>query len=645
MTRTAQQVNMSFVLCPFAALPPSSHMRVLHIGKYFAPSVGGMERFVEDLIGAQHRAGHASFALVHTDGRAPHNGDPLWLRRVPVWMKLAFAPIAPAFLPAINRAIDDWQPDYLHFHLPNLSAFKALFSRRARRLPWVIHWHADVVASKHSLGLRLLYPFYRPFEQALLERAALVICTSEAYLESSAPLAAFREKCAVVPLGIDPARMKAPSEPTANVWSPDRLRLLALGRLTYYKGFDTLIRAVGQVPGAELRIVGDGADRKALSALIVALQLESRVFLEGALDDDACARLYATADAFCLPSRERTEAFGVVLLEAMHHGLPLLVSAIKGSGVNDVVRDGVTGRLLPVDEPAAWCEAIMQLAANPDERARMGQAGRERVYRKYAIGAVEKYLAQTITSWLAPDAPLPEAHERPLIVIPAKDEAVTIAKVVADVIALGYADVLVVDDGSSDDTGLVAQHAGARTIRAPLPQGAWGAMQTGIRYAVRHNFSSVITMDADGQHRAHEIDRLLYAARFADVVIGACPSRGSRARKFVWFFFRQITGFSLEDLTSGFRLYNARACAALAGRSATLIDYQDMGVLLLLRNSGLSFAEVEVEMSVRVSGISRIFYSWWAVVRYVIETTVLCLAYGLPSLRSTKSAKPTSQLT
>ena len=605
-------------------------MRVLHIGKYFAPSVGGIERFVQDLIGAQHRAGHASFALVHSDGKAPHVDDPDWLRRVPVWMTLAFAPLAPAFFTAINRAIDDWKPEYLHLHVPNLSAFAALFSRRARRLPWVVHWHADVVASKHSLGLRLLYPFYRPFEQALLERATLVICTSEAYLDSSGPLAAFREKCAVVPLGIDPARMAASDKAPDADWTPGRIRLLALGRLTYYKGFDTLIRAVAQVPNAELRIVGDGQDRKALSELIRELGSEKRIFLDGQLSDEACAALYATADVFCLPSRERTEAFGVVLLEAMHHGLPLLVSAISGSGVTAVVLDGVNGRLLPVDQQDVWRDTIVQLAADPDQRTRMGLAGRERVTRKYAIDTVEKQLTQTISNWLAPDAPLPEAHERPLIVIPAKDEAVTIASVVADVIALGYADVLVVDDGSSDDTGRVARQAGARTIRAPLPQGAWGAMQTGIRYAMRHNFSSVITMDADGQHQPDELARILQAARYADVVIGACPSRGSRARKFAWSFFRRLTGFSLEDLTSGFRLYNARACALLAGESATLIDYQDMGVLLLLRNANLTFAEVEVQMNPRIDGVSRIFHSWRAVAKYMVETTVLCIAHGPP---------------
>lgn len=607
-------------------------MRVLHIGKYFAPNVGGIERFVEDLVAAQHRAGHASFALVHSDSKDSAGNDPEWLRRVPVWTTLAFAPLAPAFLGAINRAIDDWKPDYLHLHVPNLSAFAALFSRSARRLPWVVHWHADVVASKHSLGLRLLYPFYRVFEQTLLERATLVICTSEAYLNSSAPLAAFREKCAVVPLGLDPARMAVSGKATED-WTPGCIRLLALGRLTYYKGFDTLIRAVAEVPNAELRIVGGGADRKVLSELVHALDSEKRILLLGQLSDEACAALYATADVFCLPSRERTEAFGVVLLEAMHHALPLLAARIPGSGVSSVVLDGVNGRLLPVDQPGAWRDAIIDLAADREQRVRMGQAGRQRVNRKYNIDSIEKHLTQTVTSWLAPDAPLPEAHERPLIVIPAKDEAVTIAQVVADVIALGYVDVLVVDDGSSDDTGLAARQAGARTIRAPLPQGAWGAMQTGIRYAVRHNFSSVITMDADGQHQPGELGRILQAARYADVVIGACPSRGSRARKFAWSFFRRLTGFSLEDLTSGFRLYNARACTLLAGEGATLIDYQDMGVLLLLRKANLTFAEVEVQMNPRIDGVSRIFHSWRAVAKYMVETTILCIAHGSPKGR------------
>ena len=295
-----------------------------------------------------------------------------------------------------------------------------------------------------------------------------------------------------------------------------------------------------------------------------------------------------------------------------------------------LVINGRTGRLAAVDDPISWRDAIDALRVSPGALARMGEAGFQRLHRAFNIHVVQSTLSATIEATLAPDAPRPEAHARPLVVIPAKNEAITIARVVQNVLNEGFADVLVVDDASDDDTGHVARAAGAVVLRATLPQGAWGAMQTGIRYGVRHNFTSVITLDADGQHRPEEINRLLQAAKFVDVVIGACPSRGSAARKFAWAFFRRLTGFSLEDLTSGFRLYNARACKLLAGQEATLIDYQDMGVLLLLRSAGMTFAEVEVQMNARESGASRIFYSWWAVARYMLETTVLCIARGLP---------------
>jgi glycosyltransferase involved in cell wall biosynthesis len=164
-------------------------------------------------------------------------------------------------------------------------------------------------------------------------------------------------------------------------------------------------------------------------------------------------------------------------------------------------------------------------------------------------------------------------------------------------------------------------------IAAPLWQGAWGAIQTGIRYAVRHGYSGVVTMDADGQHEPSYLPQLLEAAeRGADVVIAACPGRGSRLRHVAWSYFRFLTGFRFEDLTSGFRFYNARACRLLASEEATLLDYQDVGVLLLLRSARLRIAEISVAMNPRRHGASRVFSSWWTVGVYMAETTLLCLA-------------------
>jgi hypothetical protein len=143
---------------------------------------------------------------------------------------------------------------------------------------------------------------------------------------------------------------------------------------------------------------------------------------------------------------------------------------------------------------------------------------------------------------------------------------------------------------------------------------------------MRHGYSGVVTMDADGQHEPAYLPQLLQAARGADVVIASCPSRGSRLRHVAWSYFRFLTGFKFEDLTSGFRYYSARACRVLAMEEATLLDYQDVGVLLLLRHGRFRIAEIPVAMNPRRHGASRVFRSWGTVARYMVETSVLCLA-------------------
>jgi hypothetical protein len=195
-----------------------------------------------------------------------------------------------------------------------------------------------------------------------------------------------------------------------------------------------------------------------------------------------------------------------------------------------------------------------------------------------------------------------------------------------DLSLAGYQHVLVVDDLSDDGTGDIARAAGARVLRPALGLGAWGGMQTGIRYGLRKGFSRVVTMDADGQHEVAELPGLLRASANADVVIGAFPQRVSRLRRIAWTWFRVLTGLNVTDLTSGFRSYGGAALVVLAGSEATLLDYQDVGTLLLLRRAGLRMVEVPVTMNARVSGKSRIFNSWISVGRYMAVTTLLCLS-------------------
>lgn len=609
--------------------------RVLHIGKFFPPHRGGMETFLSDLVQTQRSQNIDSHALVHGQ---PLADDPYWLRRVPVQLQLIYTPIALGFRAALKRAIRDIQPQVLHLHMPNVSVFWALTLISAYKIPWVVHWHSDVVVSEVRLALRLAYTLYRPFEQAVLERSERIIATSLPYLYASEPLQRWQHKCVVVPLGIhtdlpSPADQQLP-------WLPGSLKLLSLGRLAHYKGFDTLIRAVSASPRLQLIIAGQGESMASLQALVKTSTPEScqpNVQLIGEVSEDLKHQLLASCDAFCLASCERTEAFGVVLLEAMAHAKPCIVSNLPGSGMSWVVSSSGSGLYhLPPGDACAWQTALEQLSAQPEKLQQWGAEGKRALHHRFSMTGCALSLASEYLISRNESSPCTD-HASILVVIPARNEAATIGQVVRALIASGWAHILVIDDLSSDDTGTIARRAGATLARPLLALGAWGGMQLGIRYALAHGFQAVITMDADGQHEVQEIPHLLAGAAKADVVIGAHTERASRLRQIAWHWFRTLAGFELRDLTSGFRYYNRQAIEILAADEATLLDYQDVGVLLLLRKAGLHIVEVPVSMNARQVGKSRIFHSWRSVARYMITTTLLCLARWQISRRVRRS--------
>lgn len=610
----------------------SEPLRILHVGKFYPPAHGGMEVFLADLAAAQRAQGIEAAVIVHGHRQ---QRDPDWLIRVPVQAQLIYAPIALGFRSALARAIDRLRPDLLHLHMPNNAVFWALTLPAAGRLPWVVHWHADVVQTRMRTALRLAYGLYRPFEQAVLERAERIIVTSPPYLAASEPLRPWRHKCAVVPLGLAPGTTGA----AAAGAGPPPLRLLSIGRLAYYKGFETLIRAVAAMPGVELQIAGDGELRGELEALLRSLASAGAapaVRLLGAVDDDTKHRLLCDCDVVCLPSCERTEAFGVVLLEAMKHGRPCIASDLPGSGMPWLVAEAGAGLLAPVNDVGGWQRAIGRLRDEPALRRRLGEAGRRAFVERFSIDACARSIAAVYHLCL-PAGERQREPQRQLIVIPARDEAPTIGRLVEQLAASGWRDVLVIDDQSSDGTGEAARAAGAMVMRPVLGVGAWGATQAGIRLALARGYDSVITMDADGQHEVEQIPVLLARRHEADVVIGAHPERASRLRHVAWWWFRRLSGFELRDLTSGFRYYGRAAMELMASREATLLDYQDLGALLLLSRAGLRIAEVPVTMSPRAVGQSRVFRSWFSVARYMAVTTLLCLSrWEVPSRRGAR---------
>lgn len=411
-------------------------LRVLHIGKYYPPFHGGIENFLCDLAECQLEQGDVEPSVLvhqHDVGRAEETetANGVFVRRARLVGRAIFTPIAPLFLRSLNRTIEERDPDILHLHLPNPSTFWCLFSKKAKKLPWIIHWHSDVLGGQATWKIKLLYPWYRIFEQALLRRANAVIVTSPPYLASSAPLKNHHAKCEVIPLGISTNRdlerevddgasltseddvsittaasspLESPMFSSSSKTSDAPLRLLCIGRLTYYKGHVLLIKALAEVPEVTLDIVGDGEERRALSQLIGSLGLTQRVCLRGTLGPDDLDEAIEHCDLVCLPSIERTEAFGLVLLEAARAAKPALVTGIEGSGMSWVVEGGVTGWTVEPGSAEDLKQVLANISKNRAELASRGALAKARFEKDFKIASVAASVGQLYLNFSRPNA-------------------------------------------------------------------------------------------------------------------------------------------------------------------------------------------------------------------------------------------------
>ncbi len=314
-------------------------LRILHVGKYFPPAPGGMETYLNDLMNVQRRCGLFVSAIVHSTKHSvtdvqealyPLPSQAYEVTRAARWFNVGYVPISPTILFTIVKQIRSFRPDIIHLHYPNASALWLLLSPAARKVPWVIHWQSDILTNSSGWKIKVAYKIYQYFEKKLLKKTAKIIVTSPNYLADSATLSMFKEKCIVIPLGLDPAKLPSPASiELRREKSPD---VLYLGRLAAYKGLLDLLEAVHILNAATCWIAGTGEMAGVLKSEIKRLGLAERVKLIGDVSEDEKWSLYRNAGVFVLPSTEKTEAFGLVLLEAAHCGTRLVVTDIKGSG-------------------------------------------------------------------------------------------------------------------------------------------------------------------------------------------------------------------------------------------------------------------------------------------------------------------------
>ena len=312
-------------------------------------------------------------------------------------------PLTPSLPLLLRRELKLHSPDIVHLHLPNPGACGAWLaiqiglSDAAGASCLAVWYHADI--TRQRLGRILVGPLVR----SCLARATGISVSSAALRDHSDILAPWRQKVAVIPFGIA-------AQEWENIDSTADGPFLFVGRLVYYKGLFTLLAAVARVPGAELVIVGDGPLRHALGRQIHREGLATRVRLVGELSTSALRDTMSKVRALVLPSSEESETFGLVQLEAMAAGLPV-VSTELPTGVAEVTEDGVTGRIVPPEDLDALTMALAQLQKDTKLAKSWGEAGRQRVrnlFRREGMAAkLESWYAALLdrdTAAVGPDA-------------------------------------------------------------------------------------------------------------------------------------------------------------------------------------------------------------------------------------------------
>jgi glycosyltransferase involved in cell wall biosynthesis len=346
--------------------------KILHIGKYYAPHVGGMETHLHYLV--SHQSPHMSVEVVVANDRAAtqtETCDGAKITRIASFGTLASQPICPS----LPWKLTGHGECMFHLHLPNPWAAQAyLMSGHKGKL--IVTHHAD------TLGRRHLRRFVDPIVRRAMERAAAIIVTSKRYLESSEELVGFRDKCHVVPLGIDMAacRDEEPEEVRAIHAKYGPRIIVAVGRLVPYKGFEYLLEAMKEVD-ATLLLIGTGPTKKQLKGTIARLGIVDKVHLLGHVENTLS--YYRAAKMLVLPSVSRAESFGLVQVEAMAAGIPVVNTEID-SGVPEVSLDGVTGITVAPKDAKALAGAVRVLLENPETQAKYGQAAYTRAREQFS---------------------------------------------------------------------------------------------------------------------------------------------------------------------------------------------------------------------------------------------------------------------
>lgn len=370
-------------------------LRICHLGKFYPPATGGIESHVRTLATAQAELG-ADVHVICVNHQSSAGTDSTWnvlastptvedrdgsvrVTRVGKIGTLARLDVCPRLVSTLRGLMRD-PPHVVHMHSPNPTMLMA-YALACPSLPLVVTHHSDVVRQ------RLLRLILAPFRRVVYTRAKQILTTNPNYAAGSSELRSYLSKVDDLPLGMELHPWLHPSNAAI-----EHARLLkrtypgplwlSVGRLTYYKGFDIALQALAQVPGM-LMIIGMGPLESELKQRAAELGVADCVVWKNYATPDELAGAYRAATALWFPSVARSEGFGLVQVEAMASGIPVLNTAIPHSGVTYVSPDGVSGLTAPVNDPRAFAANARRLLDEPGLRDRLGQEGQRRASAEF----------------------------------------------------------------------------------------------------------------------------------------------------------------------------------------------------------------------------------------------------------------------
>jgi glycosyltransferase involved in cell wall biosynthesis len=361
-------------------------MRVLQLGRFWNDEHGGIERHAALLSRSLAERGVEVVNLVAAAKGEPASDrqlDGYRLVQARCYGMFARTAVSPQLVWKALALHREKPFDVVHLHFPDpLSHFVGMLLPRSVKR--VITWHSDIVRNPGLLAL------YLPFLQSITRGADVVVAATQAHFDASTqiPHDIPASRLHVIPYGMDYGPQElAPATRALMAQLKERAAgrriVFALGRHVYYKGFGVLLDAARSL-NALVIIGGSGPLSPELRARAAELGLQDKVFFPGRIPEEDLPAYFNACDVFALPSVGLTEAFGLVQLEAMACGKPVVCSYL-GNGVNVVNQDGVTGLAVPPGDAQALAGALARLLGDDALRERLGGQARVRARTGFSV--------------------------------------------------------------------------------------------------------------------------------------------------------------------------------------------------------------------------------------------------------------------